>query len=453
MNPNIAANGGAQKFKKVVLLYSGGLDTSVLLKWIQENYGAKLITLTADLGQPGLELEQIRKKALALGAEKAHVADVKKEFACDYVAKAIKANALYQDTYPLSTALGRPLIAKLAVELAEKEGADAIAHGCTGKGNDQVRLEVGIACLNPELKVLAPVREWGLSREEEIAYAKKHGIPIPAENKTYSTDENLWGKSTEGGIMEHPEEIAPEDAYSLVSLPEKAPPQPEFILLEFEKGVPTALNGEKLPLHELILALNVLAAKHGVGVCEHMEDRIVGLKTREFYECSAAECIIKAHKALEKYVHTIHENTFKQVLEDKWAYMAYAGLWYDPLMASLNAFMEESNKNVSGKVKLKLYKGSCHVAALSSPHALYDLNLATYGKGSLFDQSAAKGFIELWGLQSKLANQIARSNAEMEQAVIEKAKKEKLETEPNGGASNGRNMPGMRGKIGAKAQA
>ncbi|MDO8339642.1 MAG: argininosuccinate synthase [Candidatus Burarchaeum sp.] len=398
-----------KKFNKVVLLYSGGLDTSVLLKWIQENYGAKLVTLTADLGQPDIELAAIKKKALALGAEKAYVVDVKKEFAYEYVAKAIKANALYEGTYPLSTAIGRPLIAKLAVEVAEKEGADAIAHGCTGKGNDQVRLEVGIACLNPALKVLAPVREWGLSREEELAYAKKHGIPVPAENKSYSTDENLWGKSTEGGILEDPAQAPPDEVYSLVSLPENAPDTAEIVELQFEAGLPTALNGKKLELHEFILALNPIAAKHGVGIYEHMEDRIVGLKTREFYECPAAECILKAHKELEKYVHTIHENTFKQVLEDKWSYMAYAGLWHDPLMASLNAFMDKSNENVEGTAKLKLYKGSCRVASLSSPYALYNLNLATYGKGSTFDQNASKGFIELWGLQSKLANHIAKS--------------------------------------------
>jgi len=408
--------------KRVVLLYSGGLDTSCMLKWIGERYGAELITLTADLGQPDVDLKKIREKALALGAEKAYVADVKKEFAYEYVAKAIKANALYLDSYPLSTAIGRPLIAKLAVEVAEKEGADAIAHGCTGKGNDQVRLEVGIACLNPALKVLAPVREWGLSREEELAYAKKHGIPVPAENKIYSTDENLWGKSTEGGIMEDPAQAPPDEVYSLVSLPEKAPDKAELVELQLEAGLPTALNGKKLDLDKLILALNSIAAKHGVGIYEHMEDRIIGLKTREFYECPAAECILKAHKALEKYVHTIHENTFKQILEDKWSYMAYAGLWHDPLMSSLNAFMDKSNENVEGTAKLKLYKGSCRVASLSSPYALYDLNLATYGKGSTFDQNASKGFIELWGLQSKLANHIAKSAKKI-------AKNSKVKTE------------------------
>ncbi len=309
----------AKKFNKVVLLYSGGLDTSVLLKMIQEKYGAKLVTLTADLGQPDVDLKKIKQKALALGAEKAYIADVKKEFAYGYVAKAIKANALYEGAYPLSTAIGRPLIAKLAVEVAEKEGADAIAHGCTGKGNDQVRLEVGIACLNPSLKVIAPVRDWNLSRPESIAYAKKNGIPIPSENKTYSTDHNLWGKSTECGSLENPALEAPADAFTLITLPENAPDKPAYVELEFVKGLPTTLNGKKMQLHMLIEKLNLLAAKHGVGICEHMEDRIVGLKSRETYECPAALCIISANKALEKYVHTIHENTLQQTLEDTWS--------------------------------------------------------------------------------------------------------------------------------------
>ncbi|RLG20164.1 argininosuccinate synthase [Candidatus Micrarchaeota archaeon] len=397
-------------FKKVVLLYSGGLDTSVLLKMIQEKYGAKLITLTVDLGQSDLDLNAAKEKALKLGAEKAFVIDAKKEFAYDYIAKAIKANALYGGVYPLSTALGRPLIAKLAVQLAEQEGADAIAHGCTGKGNDQVRVEVGIACLNSKLKVLAPIRNWNLSRDEEIDYAKAHSIPIPNENKTYSTDENLWGKSTECGILEKPEQEAPADAFRLVTLPEKAPDKAEFVELEFEKGLPIKLNSEKLELHALIAKLNSIAAAHGVGIMEHMEDRIVGLKTREVYECPAAECIIKAHKELEKYVSTIHENQFKPILESKWSYLVYAGLWHDPLVNALNAYMDEANKKVKGKVKLKLYKGSCKVVSLSSPNALYDLNLATYDKASLFDQKASEGFIQLWGLQSKLANEITNAN-------------------------------------------
>jgi argininosuccinate synthase len=399
------------KFKKVVLLYSGGLDTSVMLRWIPENYGAKVIALTIDLGQADKDLQAIKAKALALGAEAAYVVDAKKEFAEQYVAKAIKANALYEDGYPLSTAVGRPLLAKLAVKIAEQEGADAVAHGCTGKGNDQVRLDLGVQCLNPSLKVIAPVREWGLSRDEEIAYAQKHSIPIPAKSQ-YSTDENLWGKSTEGGIMEDPAQEPPDEVFGVVSLPQNTPDKAEYVTIDFEAGLPTALNWKKMQLHELVLALNPIAAKHGVGIFEHMEDRIVGLKTREFYECPAAECIIKAHKSLEKYVHTIHENNFKQTLEDKWAFMAYAGLWHDPLMDSLNAYMDKSNENVRGSVKLKLHKGTCRVASMSSPYALYSHNLATFGKGSTFDQMSAVGFIELWGLQSKMANAIARSVSE-----------------------------------------
>lgn len=397
------------KIGKVVLLYSGGLDTSVMLKWIQEKYSAELIALTLDLGQPQTDFEATKSKALKFGAKKAFVVDAKKEFAEEYVAKAIKANGMYEGAYPLSTAIGRPLLAKWAAKIAEQEGADAIAHGCTGKGNDQVRIEAVAASLNPKLKVIAPVREWGLSREEEIAYAEKHGIPIPVKS-VYSTDENLWGKSTECGILENPFEAPPAEVFTYTTLPEKAPDTPEFIELEFQGGVPCALNGVKMQLHELIMKLNGIAAKHGIGVFDHMEDRIVGLKSREVYECPAAACILQAHKDLEKTVCTIHENTFKASVDDKWAYMAYAGLWLDPLMDDLNAFTNHVNKKVVGKVKLKLFKGSAKVVGRSSPYALYDLNLATYEPGSLFNQNASVGFIELWGLQTKLANRISAEN-------------------------------------------
>ncbi len=398
------------KISKVVLLYSGGLDTSVMLKWIQDEYSAELVALTLDIGQPQADFGKIKQKALNLGASKAFVIDVKKEFACEYVAKAIKANAMYEDCYPLSTAIGRPLLAKWAVKIAEQEGADAIAHGSTGKGNDQVRIELAAAALNPKLKVMAPVRDLGLTREEEEAYAKKHGIPIPAKS-VYSTDENLWGKSTECGILERPEEQPPEEVFTFTTLPEKAPDKPEFVELAFEQGIPVAVNSEKMQLHELIMKLNGIAAKHGVGVFDHMEDRIVGLKSREVYECPAAECILKAHKDLEKTVCTIHENTFKPAIDGKWAFMAYAGLWYDPLMDALNAFADKVNEKVTGSVKLRLFKGSAKVVGRSSPFALYDFNLSTYEKGSLFNQESAKGFIELWGLQSKLANRISRQGS------------------------------------------
>ena len=397
------------KFKKVVLLYSGGLDTSVMLKWIQEKYSCELIALTLDIGQPQTDFEKTKAKALKLGAKKAFVIDAKKEFAEEYVSKAIKANAMYEDSYPLSTAIGRPLLAKWAVKIAEQEGADAIAHGSTGKGNDQVRIEATVSSLNPNLTSLAPVREWGLTREEEMAYAEKHGIPIP-EKSVYSTDENMWGKSTECGVLEDPFHEPPEEVFSYTTLPEKAPAEAELIEIEFQAGIPCALNGVKMPLHELVMKLNGIAAKHGVGVSDHMEDRIVGLKSREVYECPAAECILKAHKDLEKTVCTIHENTFKTMVDDKWAYMAYAGLWLDPLMGGLNAFIDKTNEKVCGKVKLKLFKGSAKVVGRSSPYALYDLNLSTYEKGSLFNQNAAPGFIELWGLQSKLANHISAKN-------------------------------------------
>src|SRR3989338_5119912 len=289
--------------KKVVLLYSGGLDTSCMLKWLQEEYRIEVITLTLDLGQQEDDLEAIKQKALKFGAVKAFIIDTKDEFANEYLDPLIKANCSYQGDYHVST-VSRPLMAKWAVKIAEQEGADTIAHGCTGKGNDQVRIEATVSSLNPSLASLAPVREWGLTREEEMAYAEKHGIPIP-EKSVYSTDENMWGKSTECGILEDPFHEPPEEVFSYTTLPEKAPAQAEFVEIEFQAGIPCAFNGVKMPLHELVMKLNGIAAKHGVGVFDHMEDRIVGLKSREVYECPAAECILKAHKDLEKTVCTI----------------------------------------------------------------------------------------------------------------------------------------------------
>ena len=395
--------------KKVLLLYSGGLDTSIMVKWIKEKYKADVITLTVDLGQPGIDLEATKQKALKTGAKEAYVIDVKKDFADNYISKAIKANALYEEKYPLSTALGRPLIVKLAVELAKKTKADAIAHGCTGKGNDQVRIDTGIITLDPKIKIIAPVREWDMTRDEELKYAEKHGIEIPEGNKKYSTDENLWGKSSECNILEYPEKEPTKDVFQFVTIPEKAPDKPEYVKIEFEKGIPVALNGKKIELWKLIVELNKIAGKNGVGIIDHTEDRIVGLKSREVYECPAAVCIIEAHKDLEKFVSTIHENNFKHIIDAKWAYLVYAGLWFDPLMKDLNAFIDKANEKVTGKVRLKLYKGSVIVVGRSSKNAIYDLKLATYEKGHTFNQAASPGFIELWSLQSKIANQIGDS--------------------------------------------
>ena len=395
--------------KKVILLYSGGLDTSVMIKYIKEKYNAEVIAVTIDIGQPLENLEKIKEKALKIGAVKAYTFDAKDDFANNYVANAIKANALYEGKYPLSTAIGRPLLAKLAVDIAKKEGADAIAHGCSGKGNDQVRIDGTVITLDPKIKIVAPVREWNMTRDKEIEYAKKNNIPVPVDvNKPYSTDENLWGKSTECGILEDPNEEPPSDVFNFVTLPENAPNKAEYVQLEFKKGIPTKLNGMEMKLSNLIMQLNKIAAKHGVGIIDMMEDRIVGLKSREVYECPAATCIIEAHKELEKFTSTIHENMFKPIADNKWSYLAYAGLWYDPLMQSLNAFIDKINEKVNGTIKLKLYKGNCVVVGRDSKNALYDKNLATYNIEQTFNQAASPGFIEIWTLQSKLVNQINR---------------------------------------------
>jgi argininosuccinate synthase len=393
----------------VLLLYSGGLDTSVMLKWIQDAYGAEIVALTVDLGQPGEDFEIVRDKALRLGAVDALVVDAKEEFARDYVLPAIKANALYGGGYPLFTALGRPLIAKLAVEKARETRCDTIAHGCTGKGNDQVRIEGTVLTLDPEMKIIAPVRGWQMGREEEIAYAREHGIPIKGgtEAPPYSVDDNIWGRSSEGGPIEDLGEPPRRDVFELVTPPESAPDEPEEIELEFEQGAPVALDGERLGLVELIERVAEVASRNGVGIVDHIEDRIIGLKVRDIYEVPAAQVILTAHRELEKLVCTIHQNNFKPGLDRHWAYMVYAGLWHEPLMADLNAFMESVNRWVTGKVRMRLYKGNANVITRLSPHALYDAALAGFGEsGGLFSQQSSPGFIELWSLQSRMAYQV-----------------------------------------------
>jgi argininosuccinate synthase len=392
----------------VVLLYSGGLDTSVMVKYIQEEYNADVVTLTLDLGQPGVDLEATKQKALDIGAEKAYVLDVKKEFSEKFIAKSIKANGLYQGEYPLSTAIARYLVCEKAVEIADKVDADAIAHGATGKGNDQVRFEAGILSLDPDIKLLAPVREWSMTRDKELEYAKEHDIPVEAsEDSPYSTDENLWGKSSECGPLEDPDTEPPEDVFEFVTYPEKAPEEPKYIEIEFEEGVPKALNEEELPLHELIEELNSIAGEHGVGIIDMMEDRVVGLKSREVYECPAAVTLIEAHQELEKFVSTKYENQFKQQVDQKWAEYAYNGLWFDPVMDHLEEFIDSMNKNVTGTVELKLYKGSVQVTGRESEEALYDHDLASYEEGETFNQEASPGFIQLHSLQTKLSNEIS----------------------------------------------
>src|SRR6204780_3985372 len=391
---------------RVLLLYSGGLDTSVMLKWIQDSYGAEVVCLTVNLGQPGEDYTVIEGKALRLGAQECHVVDAREEFAREYVLPAIKANALYGGGYPLFTALGRPLIAKLAVDYARKSGCDTIAHGCTGKGNDQVRIEATVAPLAPELKVIAPVRSWQMGREEEIAYAREHGIPIKggAEVTPYSIDDNLWGRSSEGRWIEDLDHAPDDDVFQLVTRPELAPDEPEVVTVEFERGVPVALDGELLELVALLEAAAEIGARHGVGIVDHIEDRIVGLKVRDIYEAPAAALILPAHQELEQLVGTIHQNQFKPHLDRQWAYLVYAGLWWEPLRGDLDASMESVNERVTGTIGLKLYKGHPRGVTRESPHAVYDARLASFAEsGGLFSQAASPGFIELFSLQSRMA--------------------------------------------------
>jgi argininosuccinate synthase len=399
-----------ENVRRVLLLYSGGLDTSVMLKWIQDSYDAEVVCLTVNLGQPGEDYEVIRGKAMRLGALDCHVVDAREEFVRDYVTPAIKANALYGGGYPLFTALGRPLIAKLAVEYARRSDCDTIAHGCTGKGNDQVRIEATVATLAPELKVIAPVRSWQMGREEEIAYAREHGILIKThptqdtETAPYSIDDNLWGRSSEGRWIEDLEQAPEDDVFQLVTRPEDAPDEAEVVELSFESGVPVALNGERLELVELLERVAELGARHGVGIVDHIEDRIVGLKVRDIYEVPAAAIILPAHQELERLVCTIHQNQFKPQLDHQWAYLAYAGLWWEPLREDLDAYMEQVNERVTGTIGLKLYKGHARVVTRSSPNAVYDAALASFAEsGGLFSQASSPGFIELWSLQSRMA--------------------------------------------------
>src|SRR5436190_8273385 len=391
---------------RVCLLYSGGLDTSVMLKWIQDEYEAEVVTLTVDLGQPGEDYTVVEGKARQLGAVGTRLIDAREEFARDYVVPAIKANAIYGLGYPLFTALGRPLIAKLAVDVAREAGCDTIAHGCTGKGNDQVRIEATVATLAPELKIIAPVRDWQMGRAEEIQYARDHGIPIKGgtEVPPYSIDDNIWGRSSEGRVIEDLSEPARRDVFQLITPPEEAPDSPEEVSLGFDAGVPVSLDGERLGLVELIERVAEIGCRNGVGFVDHIEDRIVGLKVRDLYEVPAATILLAAHKELEKLVSTRHQNLFKPQLENQWAFMAYAGLWQEPLMDDINAYMDSANEQVTGTITLKLYKGNVTPIKRSSPNALYDSALASFTEsGGLFSQQASPGFIELWTLQSRMA--------------------------------------------------
>jgi argininosuccinate synthase len=394
-----------------VLAYSGGLDTSVMIKWLQEKYSAEVITVTVNVGQPE-NLAEAEEKANNLGVLKHYSIDAKDEFAKNYVFPAIKANALYEGKYPISTTLSRPLIVKKMVEIAKKHGATALAHGCTGKGNDQVRFDISIGALAPDLKIIAPVREWSMTRAEEIEYAKKHGIPVSTAAKKYSIDQSIWGRSIECGILEDASQEPPEDAYEWTVSPEKAPNTPEYVTITFETGAPVALNKKALAPLALIETLNKTAGKHGVGRIDHIEDRMVGIKSREIYECPAATVLLEAHKDLEKMVLTRHEVLFKQQIDAQWTFLAYAGLWMDPLKEDLDAFINKSQENVTGEVRVKLYKGTAQIAGRSSPMSLYDQNLVNYNIKTGFNQAYSKGFIELWGLQTRMSNVLKRKAKE-----------------------------------------
>ena len=387
--------------EKVVLAYSGGLDTSVCVKWLQEKYTADVVTVIINVGQPK-DFKAAEERAYDLGVKKHYQIDGKQEFFESYITPAIKANALYQGKYPLDAALSRPLISSKLVEIAKLEDADAVAHGCTGKGNDQVRIDICTTALNPKLKIIAPVREWDLDRPAEIEYAKKHGIPTDAHS-VYSIDENMFGRSIECGILEYPEEEPPEDIFKLTTDPTKAPDEPEYVTIGFEKGAPVSLNDQKMNGVELIAKLNEIGGQHGVGRIDHIEDRLVGIKSREIYECPAAMVLLEAHADLEKMVLTRHENYFKPIIDQKWTELAYTGLWMDPLKDDLEAFINNTQTRVNGAVKVKLYKGNQIVVGRTSSNSLYDYDLATYEELSTFDQKKAVNFIQLWGLPTVVA--------------------------------------------------
>jgi len=392
--------------EKVVLAYSGGLDTSVAVGWIKEKYGMDVIAVNISVGE-GRDLEAIRQKALDVGAVKAVVIDAKEEFITDYAFPALKANVLYEGEYPQATALARPLMVKLLVDVARREGASTVAHGCTGKGNDQVRFEVGVMSLAPELKIIAPAREWGMTREQTIAYAQSHNIPIPITAKSpYSIDENLWGKAIECGVLENPWVEPPADAFTMTKSPEEAPDKAEYVEIAFEKGIPVALNSSKLGGLALVERLNEIGGNHGVGRIDHIENRLVGIKSREIYEAPAAMILLQAHRALEALTLSRAQLRFKEKVTQEYSDLVYGGMWFTGLRRDLAAYVESSQRFVTGTVRLKLFKGSSMVVGRKSPSPLYQHDLATYDEGDQFDQSAAAGFIRLWGLSAKTEAQI-----------------------------------------------
>ncbi len=394
------------EFEKCLLLYSGGLDTSVILKWIKEKYNCEVITLTLNIGQTVDDLTAIEEKARKLGAVKTITYDAREDFADLLISKAIKANADYQGGYALSTPLGRVIISQLAVKFAKDNGCQVVAHGATGKGNDQVRFESYITTLDPSLKVIAPVREWSMGREEELAYAQEHGIEVSQTAESpYSKDENMWGITSEGAEIEHPN-LVPKlhNILSWCTPIDKTPNKPERMTISFEKGVPVAIDGKKMPLVDIVTQCNTLGGKHGVGVVNLIEDRLVGLKVRGVYENPAATILIAAHKKLEQLVSTRAENEMKEQMDSKWAYMVYAAQWYEPLLNHIDAFIDNQNKKVTGEVTIELFKGNAMVVSLDSPHSLFDHDLATFNSNASFNQNASAGFIEIYTLSQKTAH-------------------------------------------------
>lgn len=386
----------------MALAYSGGLDTTVAIRWLQEKYGAEVITVTVDVGQND-DFEEVAARAYTSGAAKHYLIDAKKRFADEYIARAIKANGLYEDEYPLSTALARYLIAEEVVRIARKEGCDAVAHGCTGKGNDQLRFDAAFAAMAPDLEIIAPVREWNMNRDEEIEYALRNGLPINPRKSRFSIDENVWGRSIEAAELEDPWTEPPKDAFKIVKPLDETPDEPEYVEIGFRDGVPVSLNGEEMSLLDLIVALNELGGRHGYGVIDHIEDRVVGLKSREVYEAPAALILIKSHIDIEKMFLGRRFLSFKREVERVWAELVYGGLWMDPLRRAIDAFIEESQKGVTGQVRVRLFKGSMLIVGRNAERSMYSIKYITYSREGLFDQRAGEGFSKLWSLETRLS--------------------------------------------------
>ena len=384
--------------EKAVLAYSGGLDTSVAIKWINDAYGVDVVTLSIDVGGE-IDYDGVKEKALNSGAVDARVIDARDLFVRYFVFPALQANAMYEGKYPLATALARPLMAKLLVDVAHEVGANAVAHGCTGKGNDQVRFDVSVGALDPELRIIAPAREWGMTREQEIEYARKHGIPVPVtKESSYSTDENLWGRSIESGVLEDPWVEPPEEVYLWTSAPANAPAEPRYIEIAFEQGIPVRLNGEEMDGLSLVQEMHRIGGEHGVGRIDHLENRLVGIKSREIYEAPAAVVLLAAHRALEDMTLTKEQIRFKERVSQEYADLIYNGLWFTSLHQDLAAYVRSTQRHVTGAIRVRLHKGQAEVVGRKADKALYRMELATYEKGDVFDQSASQGFIHIWGL-------------------------------------------------------